>query len=84
MLVGFSGQVTLLKRMKNPQSTMFCTTVIGSLPGKHTTRFRVIGIVPMDGRLTITGCPHCKVVGCSLFTEGGVLNSILAKNALDL
>ena len=42
---------------------------------------RVIGTVPMGGGLTITGCPGCDVVGCSLFPEGGVLNSIFAKNA---
>ena len=80
---GFSGQVTPLERRKNPPCTnsMFCTTVISSLPGKCATRFRVIGTVPMDGRLTITGCPGCDVVGCSLFPEGGVLDSIFAKNA---
>ena len=42
---------------------------------------RVIGTVPMGGGLTITGCSGCNVVGCSLFPEGGVLNSIFAKNA---
>lgn len=82
---GEAKQVTPLKRRKHPSCTnsMFALLLLVASQASGTEGLiSVIRTVPMDGKLTVTVCPGCNIVGHSLSPVDGVPSSVFTKKTL--